>query len=160
MKKSVEVIPASAAQAWFAESLNDFLPKRLRARFDAQALFFAAKPPEFWNDRFAARRTELKGKLLELESWMSERSCELFLSTFDDELLLFYVLKVQAAAVAIAAARPNEPVPADFHRMWLWALDIQPDEGWFAYTIPTQWKLRELRVIPAIWSIPLPVGVH
>jgi len=162
MIRTPKMIPAKSAsvvQAWVAGCREQFLPSSMRIRFDAQARIFAAQPPQFWDERFHARHTDLQRKLTELLSWMREQDTELFFGAFDDELFFLYVLKFQSFWLCLSKLAPSDPVPADLERFWRDALLIQDDEHWVEWTTAAVWVRDSLPSPPPIWRIVCPMSV-
>ncbi|PYJ55911.1 MAG: hypothetical protein DME24_23790 [Verrucomicrobia bacterium] len=150
---------ASVVQAWVAGCQEQFLPSSMRARFDEQARIFAARPPQFWDERFDARYDDLQRKLTELLAWMREQDTELFFGAFDDELFFLYVLKFQSFWLCFCKLAPSDPVPADLERFWRDGLLIQHDEHWFEWTRAAVWVRDSLPSPPPIWKIVCPLGI-
>lgn len=132
-----------------------YFPPEARARFEAQADTFERKELEEWEGRWWARKEDLTVALEELGKWSEETDTSLLVTGWDDELIFWYVMRMQGLAVLLAS-NPQAYTPAGLESFW--DRHVMHLTSWMEFVFPVGGAFLKLERRPKIWRIAWPVG--
>jgi hypothetical protein len=132
--KPVPCIPAKLAKANASLFWDGCLPSELRERFEAVASVWSKKSTAEWDEEWSLQREPMQKLVDKLAGWMDIEEWELALQPVGESLLLFYVLRVQRAAIRLGLAKDEDMVPAEATVFWQSMMDVDPRDHWILWT--------------------------
>jgi len=154
--KIIEARSAKETLELFLQTWEYYFPPSMRARFEQCAAAFEMRDQVYWIDRAKTKTPQIAEALRKLGEWADIPDSELLMSSWDDEVFFFYVLRTQFL-VARLAAKPNDMVPGHFDAFWKWAMTLSKDEPWMLFPVMTKDALKTAPFKPPIWRIPYPI---
>jgi len=97
----------------------------------------------------------LSAALAQLKDWAEETETALLISAWDDELIFWYVMKVQSVVVLLAT-NPAGMVPIDFETFW--DRYMSHLTTWMELFFSPGGAFLKLANRPKIWRIAWPAG--
>jgi hypothetical protein len=158
MEPSEEMIDCHSAKRTLEmifATLDFYFPASLRERFERVAASFEQKDQMHWIETARAKKGEIADAFRKLGQWSDMEDSELLMSSWDDEVFFFYVLRTQFVFSRIAA-KPDDMIPGTLAGFWAWAMTPSEDEMWMIYPIFTEQNYQIAPIKPPIWKIPFP----
>lgn len=158
MESSGEMIEAHTAKRtleMLVETLDFYFPPSLRPRYERIAAEFEAKNQLQWIERARAKSRETAEAFRKLGEWTDMTDSELLMSAWDDEVLFFYVLRIQFVFARLAA-KPDDMIPGTMDGFWKWGMTPSDRELWMLFPALTSEAYRVAQIKPPIWKIPYP----
>lgn len=130
-----------------------YFPPEVRARFEAQADLFETMTLEEWEKRWWEKKEDLSDALAKLKDWSGETDSALLISAWDDELIFWYVMKMQSV-VMLLAANPTGMVPFGLEPFW--DSYVSHLTSWAEFVFGPGGAFIKLAKRPRIWRIAWP----
>ena len=137
------------------QTLDFYFPEALRARYEQISEVFESKEQMYWIERVRDKTPKIIEAFRQLGEWGDMTDSELLMMAWDDEVLFFYVLKMQYS-FAWLAAKPDAMVPGRYDEFWTWFTMIRSEEPWMIYPVATYEACKHAKTKPPIWRIPYP----
>lgn len=132
-----------------------YFPPEVRERFERKADWFETQPLAAWEERWWARKEDLTAALGELGKWSEEADTSLLVTGWDDELIFWYVMRMQSWCVMLAA-HPDKMVPWELKDVW--EQHVLRLTTWMEFVFPVGGAFLKLERRPKIWRIAWPAG--
>jgi len=128
-------IPAKLAKKNAQHLWSSCLPTVFRKSFEAEAAVWSKKSMAEWDDEWLLQRSPMQSLIIRLAEELDTEDWTPLLSSCEQSLLLFYVLRLQWAALHLELMSDETRVPARLKDFWLWAMTVKPDESWMDWTV-------------------------
>jgi len=152
----IDALPAKRMLEMLLDTVDFYFPPSQRARYERVVAEFESQGQTYWLERVGAKRQTIADALRKLGTWTEMTDSELLVSSWDDEVLFFYILRTQFLFSRVAAAKPTDMIPGRLEEFWQWGMIPRDDDPWMLFPIFTEQNLQRAAIKPPIWKIPYP----